>query len=92
MKKPAVIPLFFFLLTIFIQAQRGWRAFNEFGWVIQIYKSTDDSLWVIGVDGTWQLDDQGWQKIDTVSSFVFEDSLGTLWFAGPKSEGLWRFA
>ena len=28
------------------------------------------------------------KKIDTVSSFVFEDSLGTLWFAGPKSEGL----
>ena len=91
MKKPAVIPLFFFLLTIFIQAQRGWRAFNEFGWVIQIDKSTDDSLWVIGVDGTWQLDDQGWQKIDTISSFVFEDSLGTLWFSGPKSEGLWRY-
>jgi len=32
------------------------------------------------------------KKIDTVSSFVFEDSLGTLWFAGPKSEELWRFA
>ena len=46
---------------------------------------------MIGVDGTWQLDDQGWQKIDQVSAFVFEDSAGTLWFAGPNSEGLWRY-
>ena len=46
---------------------------------------------MIGVDDTWQLDDQGWQKIDQVSAFVFEDSTGTFWFAGPNSEGLWRY-
>ena len=91
MKQFTISLLLFLLILSSSQAQRGWCSFDQFGWVIQIYQSADDSLWVIGVDGTWQLDDQGWQKIDQVSAFVFEDSTGTLWFAGPNSEGLWRY-
>ena len=81
MKQSTISFLLFFLILSSSQAQRGWRSFDKFGWIIQIYQSADDSLWVIGGDGTWQLDDQGWQKIDQVSAFVFEDSAGTLWFA-----------
>ena len=91
MKQSTISLLLFFLILSSRQAQRGWRSFDQFGWIIQIYQSADDSLWVIGIDATWQLDDQGWQKIDQVSAFVFEDSTGTLWFAGPNSEGLWRY-
>ncbi|MDP6998424.1 MAG: Ig-like domain-containing protein [Candidatus Poribacteria bacterium] len=91
MKQSTIVLFLFLLILSSSQAQRGWRAFDQFGWVIQIYQSADDSLWVIGVDGTWQLDGQGWQQIDQVSAFVFEDSAGTLWFAGSNSEGLWRY-
>ena len=76
MKQSTIILFLFLLILNPSPAQRDWRLFDQFGFVHQIYQSADDSLWVIGVDDTWQLDDQGWQKIDQVSAFVFEDSTG----------------
>ena len=85
MKQFTISLLLFLLILSSSQAQRGWCSFDQFGWVIQIYQSADDSLWVIGVDGTWQLDDQGWHQETQVTGIVnsiYQEPNGTLWMGG----------
>ena len=83
-----------FLLSLIInssQAQRGWRSFDQFGWITQIHQTTNHSLWLVGINGIWHLNHGGWQQVPHASAFVFEDNAGAIWVAGPKSEGLWRY-
>lgn len=90
--KQFVIAVFLSSLIIsFSQAQRGWRLFNQFGWVMQIHQSANHSLWVASFNGVWRLHNGTWQKIPHASAFVFEDNAGAIWSAGPNSEGLWRY-
>ena len=91
MKQSTISLLLFFLILSSSPAQRGWRSFDQFGWIIQIHQSTDHSLWFVGIDGIWHLNAGGWQQVPHASAFVFEDNAGALWVAGPNSQGLWHF-
>ena len=91
MKQSTISLFLFFLILSSSPAQRGWRSFDQFGWIIQIHQSTDHSLWFVGIDGIWHLNAGGWQQVPHASAFVFEDNAGALWVAGPNSQGLWHF-
>ena len=73
MKRFTIILFLSLLIINPSQAQRGWRSFDQFGFVHQIYQSADDSLWVTGVYGVWRLHDDTWQQVPHASVFVFED-------------------
>jgi len=91
MKQFVIVISLFSLIISSSQAQRGWRLFNQFGWVLQIHQSANHSLWVASFNGVWRLHDGTWQQVPHASTFVFEDSAGAIWSAGPNSEGLWRY-
>ena len=91
MKQFVIVISLFSLIISSSQAQRGWRLFNQFGWVLQIHQSANHSLWVASFNGGWRLYDGTWQQVPHASAFVFEDNAGAIWSAGPNSEGLWRY-
>ena len=91
MKQFVIVISLFSLIISSSQAQRGWRLFNQFGWVLQIHQSANHSLWVASFNGVWRLHDGTWQQVPHASAFVFEDNAGAIWSAGPNSEGLWRY-
>ena len=45
MKRFTIILFLSLLIINPSQAQRGWRSFDQFGFVHQIYQSADDSYW-----------------------------------------------
>ena len=57
MKQFVIVISLFSLIISSSQAQRGWRLFNQFGWVLQIHQSANHSLWVASFNGVWRLYD-----------------------------------